>query len=176
MSPEPQAGTPAASDTIAVVASDELDPNDAEHGVDLPRWQALAHVALRDEGVTTGELNLVFIDDSAMADLNRDHMGGDGPTDVLAFPLDAPVAESAGGPGAVATETSGPGPVLLGDVVICPGVARRYAAERSVDFDDELALLVVHGVLHVLGHDHMEPDEEHRMRQREQALLEAHHR
>jgi probable rRNA maturation factor len=62
-------------------------------------------------------------------------------------------------------------PVLLGDVVVCPAVARRQAAERSVPAEDELALLVVHGVLHLLDYDHADPDETLVMRRREQELL-----
>ena len=66
-------------------------------------------------------------------------------------------------------------PLLLGDVVVCPAVAARNAPDHAGTVDDELALLVVHGVLHVLGHDHAEPDEAALMRARELALLEAHH-
>ena len=66
-------------------------------------------------------------------------------------------------------------PLLLGDVVLCPAVAARQAPEHAGTLDDELALLVVHGVLHVLGHDHAEPDQAERMRARERELLEAHH-
>ena len=66
-------------------------------------------------------------------------------------------------------------PVLLGDVVVCPEVAAAQAPEHAGTLDDELALLVVHGVLHVLGHDHAELDEATTMRERERAHLEAHH-
>jgi probable rRNA maturation factor len=60
-------------------------------------------------------------------------------------------------------------------VVVCPAVARRQAPEHAGTLDDELALLIVHGVLHVLGRDHAEPEEAEEMRARERALLEAHH-
>ena len=76
-------------------------------------------------------------------------------------------AQAARGAGAV--------PVLLGDVVICPAVAAAQASAHAGTLDDELALLVVHGVLHVLGHDHAEPDDTARMRARELIHLEAHH-
>ena len=66
-------------------------------------------------------------------------------------------------------------PVLLGDVVVCPAVAAEQAAAHAGTVDDELALLVVHGVLHVLGHDHAEADETARMRERELTLLQVHH-
>ncbi len=66
-------------------------------------------------------------------------------------------------------------PVLLGDVVVCPAVAAQQAESHAGTLDDELALLVVHGVLHVLGHDHAEPDEAVHMRAREVELLQLHH-
>ena len=66
-------------------------------------------------------------------------------------------------------------PVLLGDVVVCPGVAAEQAASHAGTLDDELALLVVHGVLHVLGHDHADPDEAELMRARELEHLQRHH-
>lgn len=151
---------------VSVVAASELDPSDPEAHVDLDRWSRLAVAALRTEAAGPGELTLLFVDETAMAELNETHMGDTGPTDVLAFPIDG-ADKAAAMPGV---------PALLGDVVVCPAVARRYAADHGVTFDDEVALLVVHGVLHVLGHDHAEPDETRRMRAREQALLAAHHR
>jgi probable rRNA maturation factor len=65
--------------------------------------------------------------------------------------------------------------LLLGDVVVCPAVAARQAPKHAGTYDDELALLVVHGVLHVLGHDHAEPDETVAMRARERDLLARFH-
>ncbi|HEX8581809.1 MAG TPA: rRNA maturation RNase YbeY, partial [Acidimicrobiales bacterium] len=67
-------------------------------------------------------------------------------------------------------------PILLGDVVICPAVARRNAGEHGVTYEDELALLVVHGVLHVLGQDHAEPEEAAAMQAEERDLLARFHR
>jgi probable rRNA maturation factor len=108
-------------------------------------------------------------------------MGKTGPTDVLAFPLDGQdVSELVTGGGATrgpdrAPTDPGDLPLLLGDVVICPSVAAAQAPEHAGTVDDELALLLVHGILHVLGHDHAEPDEAEAMRARERTLLEAHH-
>ena len=99
------------------------------------------------------------VDEADIAELNAEHMGKSGPTDVLSFPIDGAEAS--------------PGPWLLGDVVICPAVARRYAVDHGRSFDDELALLVVHGVLHVLGMDHADPDEARLMQAREAELLEG---
>ena len=130
--------------------------------IDARRWAELAAAALRAEGAH-GELTLTFVDRDEMASLNRDHMGVDGPTDVLSFPLDAVDAPVPGEP------------VLLGDVVLCPAVAADAAPEHAGTLDDELALLVVHGCLHVLGYDHADPDETRRMRERELDVLVAHH-
>lgn len=151
----------------SVVAHDELGASVPT--VDVERWRRLALDALVTEGVRRGELTLTFVDEVVMAELNETHMDESGPTDVLSFPLDAE-------DGLVAGDTADGPPVLLGDVVVCPAVAERQATARGGDPDDELALLVVHGVLHVLGHDHAEPDETARMRAREHELLERHHR
>ena len=99
-----------------------------------------------------------------MATLNAEYMGAEGPTDVLSFPVDDP------------TEVPDGVPVLLGDIVLCPAVADRQAAAHTGDYDTELALLLVHGVLHLLGHDHADPTEEAAMRERERTHLARHGR
>ena len=139
---------------VHVVVSDEQDTV----AVDASRWATLAHDVLVAEG-RRGELTLTFVDVDEITDLNREHMGVDGPTDVLSFPLDAD--DPAHDPDASAAAGI---PVLLGDVVVCPAVAAANAPTHAGTLDDELALLVVHGVLHVLGHDHAEPEETTRMR------------
>lgn len=148
------------SGVATVVVSDEQ--TDVE--VDADRWADLAAAVLHTER-RAGELTLTFVDRDEIAALNTEHMGKDGPTDVLSFPLDS-IDDTAG---------ALPGPVLLGDVVVCPAVAREAAPSHAGTLDDELALLVVHGILHVLGHDHAEPDDTRVMRERERALLELHH-
>lgn len=151
-----------------------------EISVDLARWQALAESVLGSEGIRGGtELSLLFVSRDDIAVLNAEHLGHEGPTDVLAFPIDAAVMVStdAGptrGPDRAPTDP-GDYPMLLGDVVICPGVAADQAPTHAGTIDDELALLVVHGILHVLGSDHDTPEATAAMRQRELDLLEAHH-
>jgi probable rRNA maturation factor len=86
-------------------------------------------------------------------------MGVSGPTDVLAFPVDDPAMVPDGIP------------VLLGDVVVCLSVAARQAPTHAGDYDSELSLLIVHGVLHLLGHDHAEPAETEAMQARERLHL-----
>ncbi len=143
---------------MTVVVGDEREVDDPP--IDLDRWGRLAEAVLAASGAQ-GELTLTFVDDDEIASLNEEHMGKAGPTDVLAFPID---------------EEPTPGvPTLLGDVVICPRVAAGQFAEHAGTFDDEIALLVVHGILHVLGHDHAEADEAEAMRRRELELLETHH-
>jgi probable rRNA maturation factor len=143
-----------------------VDDQQAELAVDADRWAVLAAAVLRSEGAR-GELTLTFVDRDEMTALNHEHMGHDRPTDVLSFPLD-----SLGSP----DHDPIPGaPVLLGDVVVCPAVAAAAAPAHAGTVEDEIALLVVHGCLHVMGYDHAEPEETRIMRARELELLVAHH-
>ena len=161
---EPPSPTVGAESAVTVVGSDVQQPGGARVDVDVDRWCRLAADVLRDAR-RRGELTLTFVDRDEIAALNSEHMGKDGPTDVLSFPLDEPDDADA----------AGDVPLLLGDVVVCPDVAREQASEHAGTLDDELALLVVHGVLHVLGHDHAEPAETESMRAKELELLSAHH-
>jgi probable rRNA maturation factor len=150
--------------------------------VDLGRWQQLAYEVLIAEGVRgLAELAVLFVGELQIAELNESYLGKPGATDVLAFPIDASEAEIVqhGQPPSRGPDRAPPDPadmpLLLGDVVICPAVASRQCAEHAGNIDDELALLVVHGVLHVLGHDHADEGERLAMQARERELLEAHH-
>ncbi|HEY7877829.1 MAG TPA: rRNA maturation RNase YbeY [Gemmatimonadaceae bacterium] len=102
------------------------------------RVAALAQRVLRAEGVRAAELSITFVSAPAIARLNARHLGHAGPTDVIAFPF---------GPARA-------GAPVMGDVYIAPAVARINAARYGVGVREELARLVVHGTLHVLGHDH----------------------
>lgn len=172
--------------SISVFVADEQD----QEPVDAVRWSTLAEQVLVDEGVTgEAELSVLFVDEGHITDLNRRFMGQDGPTDVLSFPLDAVDADPRsstievgpevvlGGAGSLGTPPTDPDdqPLLLGDVVICPAVAARQAPEHAGTYDDEIALLLVHGILHVLGMDHAEAVERGVMRQREHDLLHRYH-
>ena len=146
--------------------------------VDAPRLGELAHRVLDAQGVKDDvEVSLLFVDESTITELHRRFLGQEGPTDVLAFPIDEEPEpggrspdEGGTGPGA-GTPDEDDMPVLLGDVVVCPSVAARHAAERAVPLEDELALLVVHGLLHLLGMDHEGDDEAQRMERRQDELL-----
>ncbi|MBK9181098.1 MAG: rRNA maturation RNase YbeY [Acidimicrobiales bacterium] len=163
---------------VTVFAADEQ----AAVPVDAGRWAALAEQVLVAEGVRgEAELSLLFVDEEAMADLNGRFLHARGPTDVLAFPIDADDADVWQGsdPTLTGPDRDPPdpsdAPMLLGDVVVCPAVAARNAPEHAGTLDDELALLVVHGVLHVLGHDHAEPAARAAMWARERELIERFH-
>ena len=157
---------------------------DEQHDValELERWQSLALAVLEAEGVRgLAELSVLYVSETEMSELNESYMGKVGPTDVLAFPLDGhDVTQLVASTGATrgpdrAPIDPGDLPLLLGDVVICPAVAAGQADSHAGNLDDQLALLLVHGILHVLGYDHAEPEETTRMRERERTLLEAHH-
>lgn len=108
------------------------------------------------EGITSGEISITFVDALAIAALNETHLERSGSTDVIAFNL---------------AEPSQP----LGDVYICPEVAAQSAQEWGVELREELLRLVIHGVLHVAGHDHPEGEErlESEMFRRQEAILAA---
>lgn len=142
--------------------------------VDLARWTEVANRTLIGESVTTGHVDLIFVEVDEMAELNQTHMGHEGPTDVLSFPLDTedddfPELPLDGSDDSV----DGPAPVHLGDVVVCPEVARRQAPQHCGSLEAELSLLIVHGVLHILGHDHVDPDETLIMQHRERVHLSS---
>jgi probable rRNA maturation factor len=150
--------------------------------IDVARWLKLARLVLADERVDERfggdvEMSLLFVDEATITELNERFLGSDGPTDVLAFPLDEELPPAGrrpdqGGRGPGAPSDPGDPPALLGDVVLCPSVAHAQAQRQGVAPDDEVALLVVHGVLHLLDYDHAEPEETAVMRRREQELLE----
>ena len=99
------------------------------------------------------ELSVMLVDEVAMTHLHEQFMGEPGSTDVLAFPMDELRPESEG-------EVL---PELLGDVVLCPEVAQRQAKEAGHQVQDELNLLCTHGILHLLGYDHHDPEDEREM-------------
>jgi probable rRNA maturation factor len=171
--PGPPEGEP------TVFAADEQ----AAVEVDVDGLSRLADGVLREEGVRGAcELSIYFVDETAIAELNERFMESTGPTDVLAFPIDDDLPESGRAPDAGSSGPDRPPveasevPLLLGDVIVCPAVAERNAAEHDRPVRDELALLVVHGILHVLGMDHADEEEAKVMQARERDLLDRLHR
>jgi probable rRNA maturation factor len=161
----------------SVFAADEQ----SEHPIDTLRWIRLAESVLADEGVRgETEVSILYVDETTIADLNTRFLGNEGPTDVLAFPIDEEPVEGgrspdSGGTGPGFNASADEAPTLLGDVVICPAVAHRNAPEHAGTFDDELALLLVHGLLHLLGLDHEDAEEAEVMEAKERDLLGRHH-
>jgi probable rRNA maturation factor len=150
--------------------------------IDVERWQRLALAVLADEGVEGEcELSVMFVDEETITDLNVRFMDAEGPTDVLSFPIDGDPATSGrwpddGGPGPDRLEDDPEDvPLLLGDVVVCPIIANRNAPKHAGSLDDEIALLIVHGILHLLGMDHSLDIERVAMQARERELLATHH-
>jgi probable rRNA maturation factor len=160
---------------VVLVANEQDDVD-----VDADRFLALANDVLLDEQVGEEvEVAVRYVDEKTMADLNQRFMGKAGPTDVLSFPIDDGPPEVGrtpdnGGTGPGSTTEEDPEiPSLLGDIVICPSVAKVRAPDHAGNYEDELALLLVHGILHLLGMDHIEEDEAEAMEDRERELLEA---
>lgn len=129
--------------------------NEAEFEVDERDLAKLAQFVMGEMGVhPLTELSVMLVDEPAMSALHEQFMGEPGPTDVLAFPMDdlRPVSDEE------IDEIE-----LLGDVVLCPSVAETQARNAGHDTASELRLLCTHGILHLLGYDHHEPDEEREM-------------
>ncbi|MGB5736058.1 MAG: rRNA maturation RNase YbeY [Thiohalocapsa sp.] len=116
-----------------------------------------------DASSDAAELTIRIVDATESAELNQSFRGRAGPTNVLSFPFDLP-------PG-IDTEALSKMPTLLGDLVICAPVVAREAAEQGKPPTAHWAHMVVHGVLHLLGHDHIEPAEATRMETLETAIM-----
>ncbi len=146
---------------VDVSAAIRTDINESE----LASFAALILERESVDGDST--LSITFIDEHAMSQLNIDHMGKTGPTDVLSFPIED------GAPGLPPVrDVTGP-PLELGDIFICSDVVEAHADEFGVSFEGELHLMVVHGVLHILGWDHQTEAEAEAMEAREAEHLAA---
>lgn len=129
----------------------------------LPIAQLARQVLAAEGAPANAEVSISFVDDAAIAELNGRYRGIEGPTDVLSFECDT------AGDGA---EAAGDAPIYqLGDIIIAPDVAERQAAEYGQTLAREIELLVVHGLLHLRGYDHMEEAEAEAMEAREDELL-----
>lgn len=134
--------------------------------VGLSDLHSLAEIILKQEGFPDdAEVTLLLVSESEMASYNARFLDRDQPTDVLAFPVEELL------PGVVPdVDPQGP-PLMLGDVVVAPAYVRRQAEEHGVGFEDEMALMVTHGILHLLGYDHVDDADAERMEARERELL-----
>jgi probable rRNA maturation factor len=141
--------------------------NESGEDVDEHALMALArHVLAELEVNPLAELSVLLVDTDTMERLHKRYMNESGPTDVLAFPMDELQ------PGR-RDEDPRPLPTLLGDVVLCPQVAAKQATTAGHATADELHLLCTHGVLHLLGYDHGDPEEEQEMFAVQGRLLES---
>ncbi len=112
----------------------------------------------------TGDITIIITDDETVADLNQRYLGKEGPTDVLSFPMRDPLAPDD-------FPLPPDEPPYLGDILIALPYTQRQAQREGRALEDELVLLVVHGVLHLLGYDHATPEEKARMWARQNAIL-----
>lgn len=145
---------------MAVFLSDEQ-----AREVDVEDLLALTRHVLADRRVPEDmEVSILLVDEPTMTALNRQHMQAEGPTDVLAFPIDEP------------GETPPDQPAILGDVVLCPDVCAAQAPRFSRSEHEEMQVLTVHGLLHLLGMDHADPVSEAEMFGLTDQLVAAHRR
>jgi probable rRNA maturation factor len=142
---------------ISIVSHREPEP------LDLSAFERLAAFVLDREGAPVyAELSIAVVDIAEMSELNQRYRDTEGPTDVLSFECDDLCAAS-----------EPDEPVTIGDVVIAPEVAETQAEEYGHTVEEELNLLLVHGVLHLLGYDHTQDEDAEVMQARERALLTA---
>ncbi len=137
--------------------------NETDTQIDEAEFAALARYVLDEMRVhPLSDLSILFVDVDAMTDLHLRWMNEPGPTDVLSFPMDElrPGRDD---------EPAGPG--QLGDIVLCPPVAAAQARAAGHSTAEEMLLLTTHGILHLLGYDHAEPDEEKEMFALQRGLL-----
>jgi probable rRNA maturation factor len=128
--------------------------DESGHDLDVRRLAALARFVMDRMRVhALAELCIKAVDEATIAELNEQWMGKEGPTDVLAFPMDELR------PGLLDQE---PEEGVLGDLVLCPAIAEQQGATAGHGTVAEIELLTTHGILHLLGYDHAEP-EEHRV-------------
>jgi probable rRNA maturation factor len=148
--------------------------NESGVTVDEPALAALARHVLDEMRIhPLAELSVLLVDSPTIADLHERWLGEEGPTDVLAFPMDELRPPP---PGGDRGDRAGPADVpdtVLGDVVLCPEVATEQAREAQRPATDELEMLCTHGILHLLGFDHAEPGEHATMFGLQDRLLDS---
>jgi probable rRNA maturation factor len=137
--------------------------NETDAQINEIEFAELATFVLKQLHIAEGaELAIMFVDEPAMEQLHIQWMDEPGPTDVLSFPMDELR------PGTPDKPTP---PGLLGDIVVCPSVAARQAVTAGHSAEEEMLLLTTHGILHLLGYDHAEPEEEKEMFDLQRQLL-----
>jgi probable rRNA maturation factor len=137
-----------------------------KHALPLRRLERSARRLLAATGRPDASLSLTFVGDAAMRRVNREHRGKDRTTDVLSFPLFEPFAVPR-------RALAGHAELLIGDIIISVDAAARQAAAYDAKLEAEIERLLVHGVAHLLGHDHEVPRERARMVRAEKRLAKA---
>lgn len=132
---------------------------DVPAGLEAAAVRAAAEALRIEEVPSPASLSIVLTDDSSIRELNRNYRGVDSATDVLSFPAGDPM------PGMEEL------PLYLGDIMISVPYARRQAEQQSHTPSEEVQLLAIHGVLHLLGYDHLLPDEKVAMWQSQEEIL-----
>lgn len=134
--------------------------------VDIPALRDLVYRVLEAEGCPPdSEVSLLLVGDEEMAGYNARFLERRGPTDVISLPIEELVPGRPPGP------VPGGPPVMLGDVILAPSYIRRQAEHLGEDFADEISLLTVHGLLHLLGYDHATEEDAEAMEAREREIL-----
>ncbi|MBK5249740.1 MAG: rRNA maturation RNase YbeY [Actinomycetales bacterium] len=137
--------------------------NESDHELDEAEFAALARYVLDEMHVhPQADLAIMFVTPEVMSELHVRWMDEEGPTDVLSFPMD----ELRPGTQAEPSEEG-----ILGDVVVCPEVAVEQARTAGHSPEEEMLLLTTHGILHLLGYDHAQPEEEKEMFALQRRLL-----
>lgn len=140
--------------------------NEQSEVVDTAELRALAELVLAEEGYPSAtEVTILLVTDEEMAGYNERFLERTGPTDVLAFPVEELL------PGIVPDHDPHGPPLIVGDVLVAPTYVRAQADEMGVAFEDEMALMITHGILHLLGYIHDEEEDAVRMERREADLL-----
>lgn len=148
--------------------------NESGTAVDEAALAALARYVLDTLRMhPLAELSVLLVDSATMAGLHQRWLGEPGPTDVLAFPMDELRPPPPGSDRADRGDEGGAAPGLLGDVVLCPDVASEQARVAQHPVADELEMLCTHGILHLLGYDHAEPEERATMFGLQDRLLDS---
>ncbi len=142
-------------------------------GLDTRRLVAVLERLLAEIGEAGSSVSLSFVRDPAMRALNRAHRGRDVPTDVLSFPLYPPEAFARDGATRPLPAAELQAERMLGDIVVSVDTAARQAADYDADLDREIRRLLIHAVLHLAGHDHLEPGERAVMEAEERRLARA---
>jgi probable rRNA maturation factor len=168
-------GTDARADARVLQKSTEIGVYFANrtrtHAVPSRRFVATVERLLDAVGATGATVSVTLVGDRAMRTLNRRHRGIDAPTDVLSFPLHA--ADAFARNGVTHPRRIREPELMLGDIVISLATARRQATSYQAPLGREVERLLIHGILHLCGHDHLAPGERRRMEREERRLAGA---